>query len=816
MKISYNWLKEYLPQNQMVVMPGSPQKMGEILTSVGLEVEGIEKYEEVANSLEGLVTGEVLSCEKHPDADKLKITKVDIGTGDSLDIVCGASNVAAGQKVIVATTGTTLYPVDGEPFTIKNAKIRGVQSNGMICAEDEIGIGHSHEGIIVLPSDTKAGIPAAEYYNLYSDYTIEIGLTPNRMDAMSHLGVAKDVCAYLSHHQKHELKVVSPFKHSFKPDNQNHPVEVVIEDPTECIRYAGVSISGIKVEESPKWLQNKLKSIGLKPLNNIVDITNFILHETGQPLHAFDADQISGNKVIVKSLAENTPFITLDEKERKLSGEDIMICDGDENPMCIAGVFGGVKSGVTDNTVNVFLESAVFNPGQIRKSLLRHDLRTEAAIRFEKGLDVSNTVNVLKRAAILIREIAGGEITSDIVDVYPVPVEKKVVALSNHYLKKISGKNYAADTVKKILTSLNFSILREGLDDIQVEVPLSNPDISLPADIIEEIMRIDGFDNIEIPDTINMAPAIDTNFHQSLIKEKVISWLNGNGFSEIFTNSITNSDYFDEETLATSVKILNGLSEELDVLRPSMLPTGLECLAYNINRKNNNLLFLEFGKTYGKEGEHYTEKENLALYFTGNQNETNWNTPAKKVDIFYVKGICTSIFQLAGLQDFKWTTEEDKELVENLVAISRKQQVAKIGKVNQALSETFSIKQAVYFLCIDWEKLLSLAFKAQTVYKPVARFPQVHRDLSIVLNKGVPYQNVEELVYSLNLKKLIDLRLFDVFESEKLGENKKSLAISFTFSDKERTLVDKEIDGMMKSIIEKLENELQAEIRGNV
>ena len=804
-----------MPQNEKVKLPDSPEKMGEILTSVGLEVEGIEKYEEVANSLEGIVTGEILTCEKHPDADKLKVTTVDIGTGEALQIVCGASNVAAGQKVVVATTGTTLHPVDGEPFTIKKAKIRGVQSNGMICAEDEIGTGHSHEGIIELPSDTKVGMPAAEYYQLYSDYTIEIGLTPNRMDAMSHLGVAKDVCAYISHHQKKELKVVSPFKHSFTADNQNHPVEVIIDDPTECIRYAGVTISGIKVDASPKWLQNKLKSIGLKPLNNIVDITNFILHETGQPLHAFDADQIKGNKVIVKTLAENTPFITLDEKERKLSGEDIMICDGDETPMCIAGIFGGLKSGVSQDTVTIFLESAVFNPGQIRKTLLRHDLRTEAAIRFEKGVDVSNTVNVLKRAALLIKEIAGGEISSDIVDAYPVPVEKKIVTLSNHYLKKISGKNYSAETVKQILTSLNFSILREGLDDIQVEVPLSNPDISHPADIIEEIMRIDGLDNIEIPATINMAPAIDTNIRRSLVKEKVISWLNGNGFSEIFTNSITNSDYFDEATLSKTVKILNSLSEDLDVMRPSMLPTGLECLAYNINRKNNNLLLLEFGKTYTKEEEAYFEKEDLAIYFTGQQNSLNWNTAVKKVDIFYVKGICTAIFKLAGLTDFKWVQKEDRELVENMEAVCREQVVAKAGRVNASLQNLFSIKQPVFYLSVDWDKLLALSLRKETVYKPVARFPQVHRDLSIVLNKGIAYQHVEELVHSLKLKKLIDLQLFDVFESEKLGKDKKSLAISFTFSDKERTLVDKEIDGMMKSIIDKLETELQAEIRGN-
>ncbi len=815
MKISYNWLKEYLPQSQMVKMPDSPQKMGEILTSVGLEVEGIEKYEEVANNLEGIIIGEVLSCEKHPDADKLKVTKVDIGNGEVLEIVCGAANVAAGQKVIVATTGTTLHPKEGEPFAIKKAKIRGVQSNGMICAEDEIGLGTSHEGIIVLPKESMVGMPASNYYQLYNDYTIEIGLTPNRMDAMSHLGVAKDVCAYLAHHQKKDLKVVSPYKHAFTSDNNSNIIDVEINNPKECIRYAGISISGIKVEPSPKWLQNKLKSIGLKPINNIVDITNFILHETGQPLHAFDADQIKGKKVIVKTLSENTPFTTLDEKERKLSGEDIIICDGEENPMCIAGVFGGAKSGVSENTVNIFLESAVFNAGMIRKTLLRHDLRTEAAIRFEKGVNVSNTVNVLKRAVVLIKEIAGGEISSDIIDVYPVPVENTVVTLSNHYLKKISGKNYSAETVKNILKSLNFSILREGLDDIQVEVPLSNPDISLPADIIEEIMRIDGLDNIEIPATINMSPAIDTNIRQSLLKEKVISWLNGNGFSEIFTNSITNSDYFDKETLSHTVKIINSLSEDLDVMRPSMLPTGLECIAYNINRKNNDLLFLEFGKTYSEKEGTYSEQENLALYFTGHHNEINWNNPLKKVDVFYVKGICTSIFNLMGLKDFKWTQLKDDSLEENMVAICRDQQVAKAGKISPALRDKFSIKQPVYFVSIDWEKILSLSMKEQTVFKPIARFPQVHRDLSIVLDKGVAYQAVEEVVNSLKIKKLIDLQLFDVFESDKLGNNKKSFAISFTFSDREKTLVDKEIDAMMNSIIDKLEKDLQAEIRRN-
>jgi phenylalanyl-tRNA synthetase beta chain len=816
MKISYKWLKEYLPTDDTTLkMTETPQKLAEILTSVGLEVESIEKYEEVPNGLDGLVIGKVLTCEKHPDADKLKITTVDIGTGEFLQIVCGASNVAAGQKVIVATTGTTLYPTSGDPFTIKKAKIRGQESNGMLCAEDEIGLGKNHDGIIVLPPETKPGTPAGIYYELYSDFTIEIGLTPNRMDAMSHLGVAKDVCAYLSHHQKKEIKVIYPFKNTFKPDNHTVQIKVEIEDSADCERYAGISISGIKVEVSPKWLQNKLKSIGLKPVNNIVDITNFILHETGQPLHAFDAKKIKGNKIVVKKLPRGTSFTTLDGKERKLNAEDIMICDGSDEPMCIAGIFGGAESGVSENTDSIFLESAVFNPSSIRKSLLRHNLRTEAALRFEKGINIGNTVDALKRAAILIKEVAGGKVSSEITDVYHVAREKKEIALSNHYLKKISGKNYHPDTVKNILRSLNFTILREGLDDIQVAAPFSNPDITIPADVIEEIMRIDGFDNIEIPDTIKMAPAPDPGLKTALKKEKIISWLNGNGFSEIFTNSITNSKYFDDETLAQSVHIINSLSEELNIMRPSMLPTGLECISYNINRKNSDLLFLEFGKTYSMKDNKYEEKENLALYFTGHLNEGNWNSPAKKLDIYFVKGIAEAIFKLAGIKDFQFTISKNAQLDDCISGMANGLQLAIAGSVNHLQLEKFSIKQPVFFLCIDWEKLVSFSINQQITFEPIAKYPQVQRDLSLIIDKKINYQQIESLVKLLQLKKLTRISLFDVFESEKLGNNKRSLALSFTFSDNEKTLTDKEIDGMMNKIIELIESKLDAEIRRN-
>lgn len=823
MKISYNWLIEYLPIDESLAkITGNPQKIAEILTSVGLEVESLEKYEQVKNGLEGLIIGEVLTCEKHPDADKLKITTVSNGNGETLQIVCGASNIAAGQKVIVAPVGTKLFPVSGEPFSIKKAKIRGVESNGMLCAEDEIGLGNSHQGIIVLPQEAKAGMAASDFYHFYNDWIFEIGLTPNRMDAMSHLGVARDICAYISLHSKKGTKVISPFKNNFKPDNKSEPVKVEIKNPTDCERYAGVSISGIKVAPSPAWLQNKLKSIGLRPVNNIVDITNFILHETGQPLHAFDLDKIKGNlptgqagKIIVETLPEGTSFITLDEKVRKLGSEDIMICNGNDEPMCIAGVFGGAESGVSEKTTNIFLESAVFNPAAIRKTMLLHNLRTEAAGRFEKGIDISNTVNVLKRAAVLIKEIAGGKITSDIIDVYPVPREKKEVALSYHYLKKLSGKNYHPDTIKDILTSLNFTVLREGIDNINVAVPFSNPDISLPADVVEEIMRIDGLDNIEIPSSINMSPAIDTGLKQSLQKEKIIAWLTGNGFHEIFNNSITNSKYFNEEILETSVRIINSLSEGLNVMRPTMLPTGLECISYNLNRKNNNLLFFEFGKTYYVVKSKYQEEQNLALYFTGNKNELNWNSAPKKTDIYFVKGICETIFSLMGLKNYQIESVAAESLNECLIASVNRISVAIFGRVIKKDLEMFSIKQPVFYLNIDWDKLISFTKNEDICYEPVSKFPPVQRDLSILLDQKIQYAEIEKLVKSLQIKKLENIQLFDVFENEKLGETKKSLAINFTFLDKEKTLTDEEIETMMNKIISNVENKLCAVIRRN-
>lgn len=804
MTISYNWLCDYLPEAI------EPEKLSKILTSIGLEVESLEKYESIRGGLAGLVIGEVLETSQHPNADKLKLTRVNIGAAEPLQIVCGATNVAAGQKVVVATIGTTIYPVAGDPLTMKLAKIRSVESQGMICAEDEIGLGTSHEGILVMPADAVVGSPAADYFKPYADWIYEIGLTPNRMDAMSHYGVARDVCAYLTHHIT-ETRVKTPFTNGFSVDNTSLPIKVTIENTEACQRYAGVSISGVTVGESPKWLKDRLVAIGLRSINNIVDITNFILHETGQPLHAFDADAITGGEVIVKNLASGTPFVTLDEKERKLDAEDLMICNAKEG-MCIAGVFGGLKSGVTAATKNIFLESAWFHPVSIRKTSVRHELRTDAATRFEKGVDISNTVNVLKRAALLIKEIAGGSITSEIMDVYPSPRPRTEVSLKNHYLKKLSGKNYHADAIKRILISLGFEIVREGLDELRVAVPYSKPDISIPADIVEEILRIDGLDNIEIPATITISPAVEALGQKEALKDKIATYLVGQGFTEILTNSITNSKYFDEEVLAVTVKMINNLSEELNVLRPSMLETGLESIAYNLNRRNQNLRFFEIGKTYlTRAVGDYVETEHLCLYVTGNDHEDSWREKSRSNDFYRLKGLATALFHLSGIGNLQFEKADADGLVLNLV--SGKKQVGKLMQVPAGKLQAFDIKQPVFVLDIEFGSLLELVSQNRIRYREVNKFPVMQRDLAMVVNRGISFDQIEQAVKKLKLPRLQEMRLFDVFESEKLGADKKSMAISFLFADEEKTLTDKEVDAMISKLVQGFEKDLAAEIR---
>jgi phenylalanyl-tRNA synthetase beta chain len=772
----------------------------------------MEQYENIKGGLKGLVIGEVLSCEPHANADKLKVTSVNIGAVEHLQVVCGAANVAAGQKVVVATVGTTIYPIGGEPLTMRVAKIRGVESYGMICAEDEIGIGTNHDGIMVLPTDTKVGSLAAEYFKPYNDVIFEIGLTPNRMDAMSHYGVAKDVCAYLTHHNNKETKVKNIFTNQLKADNNSLPITVTVENTAACPRYAGVSISGVTVKESPDWLKNKLTAIGVRSINNIVDVTNYILHETGQPLHAFDAAEIAGNKVLVKTLPDGTLFTSLDEKERKLTATDLMICDAQSNPMCIGGVFGGLTSGVKNTTSQIFLESACFDAIGIRKTSVHHELRTDAATRFEKGVDISNTVHVLKRAALLIKEVAGGTISSEVVDVYTSPKEKTQVAIKYHYLKKLSGKNYHPDAVKRILTSLGFEVLKEGMDELRIAVPYNKPDISLPADIVEEVLRIDGLDNIEIPTSITISPAIDDIAIKESLREKISTYLVGQGCNEIFTNSITNSKYFGEDVLATSVKMMNNLSADLDVLRPSMLETGLESLAYNLNRRNNNLQLFEFGKTYhSKAVGHYKEQEHLCLYITGANHDDVWNEKSKAFNFYTTKGITQGIVALVGFGNIEFKKEEGNGLIVQVIA--NKKQVATIVEVGKTKLQQFDIKQPVYFIDFNFTTLVQLVTNNKISYKEVTKFPTIQRDLAMVVNKNISFDAIEATIQKTKLNKLQQVRLFDVFESEKLGADKKSMAVNFTFLDEEKTLTDKEIDGMMNKLVQQFENELSAEIR---
>ena len=807
MTISYNWLIEYLP------VQIEPERLSKILTSLGLEVESLEQFEELKGGLQGLFIGEVLECTQHPNADKLKLTKVYIGKGEPIQIVCGAANVAAGQKVIVATVGATIYPSKGDPITLKIAKIRGVESNGMICAEDEIGLSDDHGGIMVLPATAKVGSPAADYFQPYTDWIYEIGLTPNRMDAMSHLGVARDVCAYLIHHDKKNYKIKLPYNNSFKPDNNSLPITVTIENKNACQRYSVVSISGVTVKESPKWLQQKLKAVGVRPINNIVDITNFVLHETGQPLHAFDAAAISGNKIIVKNLPEGTPFVTLDLKERKLGKDDLMICNSEEG-MCIAGVFGGTKSGVKDTTSNIFLESAWFNPVDIRKTSFKHGLRTDAATRFEKNVDISNTVNVLKRAALMIKELAGGSISSDIVDVYPDKKEKINVHLKHHYLKKLSGKNYHPDTVKDILAALGFDIIKEGIDHIWIAAPYSKPDINLPADVVEEIMRVDGYDNIEIPLTIAITPSVDTDGYKHTYKEKTANYLVGLGFNEIFTNSITNNAFYSEDELLNAVKMLNSLSAELNIMRPSMLETGLQSAAHNLNRRNDNIRFFEFGKTYSTSGPAvYEEQEHLCLYITGQSRIASWKNKEENSDLFYIKGVVQKMLQQLAWPNMLFIPATNNKLDLCLQATVNGKIVATLGKVNKAPLNRFDIKQEVWFADIDWQLVLQLIKKIEIKAVELPKQLPVQRDLALIVPKTTPYEALEKTVHKIKLNKLQSVQLFDVFESEKLGTGKKSMAVSFTFLDEEKTLTDKEIDGMMNKIMSAMEKDLDAEIR---
>jgi phenylalanyl-tRNA synthetase beta chain len=821
MIISYQWLLQYLPA------PLPVAELAEILTSVGLEVEAIEKVEAVKGSLADLVIGKVLTCEKHPDADRLSVTTVDIGAATPLQIVCGAPNVAAGQQVVVAPVGATVYPLTGEPFLIKKAKIRGVASEGMICAEDEIGLGESHAGIMVLPPDAVTGTLARDYFKIPEpDHAIHIGLTPNRSDAMSHIGVARDVCAWLSHHhggvntvrypavplwherwapllQEYKIPVLAPASSGQGTTSVN--IRINIDAPEACYRYAGLRISGVRVGPSPEWLQQRLKAVGLRSVNNVVDVTNFVLHEYGQPLHAFDAEKIGGGEIHVRFLPSGTGFVTLDEQERKLHAEDLMICDA-ERGLCMAGVFGGIGSGVTENTTEVFLESAWFHPKWIRRTSLRHGLRTDAATRFEKGADMQMVIPALLRAAALIVETAGGSVSA-VEDVYARAPEPVQVQVRYTYINKLCGKVFDPSVVQNILVSLGFTIAQSDEKGLTVVVPSGKTDVRQPADIVEEILRIDGLDNVPLPERLNISLTPQRpGDHEA--RERIAGLLAGQGFQEIVTNSIVNSKYYPgREDL---VRLLNSLSQELDVMRPAMLESGLEVILYNVNRKNQDLSLFEFGKTYTLDGTGYRETPCLALWITGNAQPAQWNRPAWSSDIFYLKGVVQGLLEAGGIE--KVSLEYDDE--RNQVQWKWKKRVlATVAAVDAAILRQFDIRQEVCHATIDWTLWTEAAAAHRVVYREVPRFPAVRRDLAIVLDKSVKYREVAAVTEQLKLSAMQSFDLFDVFESERLGPGRKSYALSYTFQLQDRTLTDQETDQLMQQLVQAYTSRLNAQIR---
>jgi phenylalanyl-tRNA synthetase beta chain len=814
MKISYNWLKEYI---NPIPSPGDTSK---ILTSIGLEVESLEEHESIKGGLKGIVIGEVLTCAKHPNADKLTITTVNLGNGQPVQIVCGAPNVRAAQKVPVATIGTTLYNGD-ESFTISKSKIRGELSEGMICAEDEIGLGHSHEGIMVLDPSTKPGTSASEYFKIESDFILEIGLTPNRIDAASHYGVARDLAAYLGQTQKVELQ--RPEISSFKADNNNLIIPVEVLNPDACIRYSGVTISGVEIKPSPEWLKTKLNAIGLKSINNVVDITNFVLHETGQPLHAFDADKISGKKVLVKTLPVGSVFTTLDEAQRKLSSEDLMICNTKEG-MCIAGVFGGLESGVKDLTKNIFLESACFSPVHVRKTARRHVLNTDSSFRFERGTDPNNTVYALKRAALLIKELAGGSISSDVVDVYPKPIADFEVDLSFKNVNRLIGQEIEKDKIKSILTSLDIKIKEENTDGLKLHVSPYRVDVRREADVIEEILRIYGYNNIQIGETVHGALSYIRKPDKEKIVNLVSNLLSSNGFLEIMSNSLTRSMYYEKDINEdkTLVRISNPLSSDLNVMRKNLLYGALESLIYNINRKNPDLRLYEFGNIYKlndkvSENPHdkYFEEAHLVLLVSGDKYETNWISPSQQSNFYQLKGFVDLVLKRLGFNtDILIAKSTESDFFSEGLDIQAKAKVlVSFGKVNKNHCSSFEIKQDVYFADFNWDVVMKELKKHTTKFVGIPKYPEVKRDLSMVLEKTVTFDQIRNAAIKAEKKLLKNVVLFDVYEGEKIEAGKKSYAVSFTLRDDDKTLTDQQIEKIMDNILRMIEKETQAQIR---
>ena len=808
MKISYNWLKQFLQ------IDWEATKTGELLTDLGLEVEGIETRESIKGSLNGIVVGKVLTCVQHPNADRLKVTTVDLGTGVPVQIVCGAPNVAAGQKVPVATIGTTLYDDKGEGFKIKKGKIRGEESHGMICAEDELGLGSGHDGIMVLDETTKIGATAAEVFDIEIDEIFEIGLTPNRSDAMSHFGVARDLRAGLMQ-QDINLELISPSVSDFHVDERTLRFDVEVDDKEQAPRYCGISITDVTVKDSPEWIQNRLKAIGLTPKNNIVDITNYVLHELGQPLHSFDAQKVKGNKILVKTLKEGTKFTTLDGIQRELSSEDIMICDANSEPLCIAGVFGGSESGVTSYTTSIFLESAYFNPVAVRKTAKRHALNTDASFRFERGIDINLTKYALKRAALLIEEYAGGKMGSDISDFYPEKIEDYQVFLSYENAYRLIGQEIPKETIKKILASLEIKINSETEGGLGLTIPSYRTDVQREADIIEEILRVYGYNNIEFSHKLNTSISFDSN-KETKVENIVANQLTALGFNETMANSLTKPEYaalsenINEEA---NVEMLNPLSNDLRVMRQSLLFSGLESVSYNINRKNNSLKFYEFGKTYHKYNEKYQEDKHLTLFVTGNKAGESWNTESKNVDFFYLKGIIKNILGRLGVDAVK-TTPTKQDIFSEGVALSLgKMKLVEFGVLKRSLLKEFGIKQEVLFADFNWDTILKITGNKNIKVADLPKFPAVKRDLALLLDAKIEFKEIYNLAFQSEKKLLKEVDLFDVYQGDKLPEGKKSYAISFLIQDETKTLADKQIEKIMEKLQQTFEKNLEAVLR---
>lgn len=822
MNISYKWLKQYVDFDM------TADEVAAALTSIGLETGSVEEVESIRGGLRGIVIGKVLTCEEHPNSDHLHITTVDLGDGQPTQIVCGAPNVAAGQTVVVATVGTTLYDGDKE-FQIKRSKIRGVESLGMICAEDEIGVGTSHDGIIVIKEDVAPGTPAAQYYNLSSDYLLEVDLTPNRIDAASHYGVARDLNAWLARHAA-DGKLRRPEVDSFKTDRPDGAISVEVDNTEAAPRYSGVTIRGVKVAESPQWLKDRLNAIGLRPINNIVDITNYILHGIGQPMHCFDLDKIKGGKIVVKACADGTPFTTLDGVERKLDSRDLMICNAEE-PMCIAGVFGGADSGVTDTTTSIFLESAYFNPTWVRKTARRHGLSTDSSFRFERGIDPNGTVYALKLAALLVKELAGGEICGDIVDIYPSKIEPFKVTLQYAKADTLIGKHIPADEIDAILGSLEIAITGRREGEIDLEVPTYRVDVQRPCDVIEDILRIYGYNNVEYSSTVHSSLSFKTFTDSSDdLRRLIADQLTATGFNEILNNSLTAEGYYDGLSTYPAdhcVKLLNPLSNDLNVMRQTLLFGGLESLAHNINRRAADLMLYEFGNVYFRDPEAastdesplapYSEGARLGLWLTGNLRPGGWNCQAEEATFYDLKAIVANVFARLGLntREISLKTEVPTDIYSAGITIATRsgKTLGTMGLVTRQLLKACDIKQPVLFAELDWNALVKLALKKKVTFTPLPKTQEVKRDLALLLDSAVTMEQVENTVRESERKLLKDVTLFDVYEGEKLPAGKKSYAIAVTLQDDEKTLQDKQIEAVMAKIVANLEKRLGASLR---